>query len=436
MSLNVCTHKGTYLLPEDGILCMLCSALRHLATISPKYTLSMAMEKLSTWTNRIPTISVLPDEILIEIFQHYLALGSRIYLADKPTRISSSAMIRSSPVPLTHVCHNWRQLINSSPLLWASIAVHNPRRKHIPLVRLWLDRARSCPLSIHIHQNYSERYIETETILELCIDRCHQWKSISFRFRDVHQSLTNISFGSMKNLDHASLHIPKFSKDDKDKIWANIHSSPRISNVEWSLPLFHFRTAPWEHLKVIEYRYQVPINEFLHILKSCRNLETLHLLMGASKDHDALSPPAEFITLPSLKELCLAGFNDRYCTIFDTITTPQLASLTIHLIDSRPENLISFKQFMIRSRCKLQSFAFASNNIEAPEFLQWLDMPGMSSITEMPYLDIRSKMDMHNLIHDPHQTYIESVIARGNEFILQQETGATRSDSNLSGFVS
>ncbi|KAJ7641150.1 hypothetical protein FB45DRAFT_862401 [Roridomyces roridus] len=92
---------------------------------------------------RYPVLT-LPNEIVSEIFVHTLPL----YPACPPL------MGPASPIPLAHICRKWREIAVSTPGLWRSICAtaygQVISRKQTEVVRTWLDRSGSCPLSIQI----------------------------------------------------------------------------------------------------------------------------------------------------------------------------------------------------------------------------------------------------------------------------------------------
>ncbi|KAJ7641151.1 hypothetical protein FB45DRAFT_1124595, partial [Roridomyces roridus] len=93
-------------------------------------------------------VLVLPNEIISEIFVHTLPL----YPACPP--LTGPA----SPIPLTHICRRWREIGVSTPQLWRAICFisrgqcirREQTREQTKVVRTWLNRSGSCPLSIQI----------------------------------------------------------------------------------------------------------------------------------------------------------------------------------------------------------------------------------------------------------------------------------------------
>ncbi|KAF9005017.1 hypothetical protein BDQ17DRAFT_1541039 [Cyathus striatus] len=369
-------------------------------------------------------ISRLPNEILIQIFQRYLDSNPR---SDEPSHPESSCITSyprtdSTPLRLTHVCWLWKHLAVSTSLLWSSIAVYSPRPEHIPLLRLWLHYANSCLLSISIRQSDSNsgdsgQINATDAILRMFIDRCHLWKSIDMIFWDFQEALMNIPPDSMKTLEHARLLLLGTPEVDKIKIWAKFYSSPRLSSVKWSFPFYCIPDAPWEQLKIIHCTCAVPMFDFLHVLKSCRSLEVLKIPVGGCLS--AGFPPSEIVVLPALRELDLGDCHIDFPIIFETISAPRLAFLTIQSINPGFHYRITLHRFLERSKCTLRSFNLLGNRFQASELLAWLHMPGLSSVTELN-LPGRFQKDAKNICYHPEQTYMEAVIARIKELASRE----------------
>ncbi|KAJ7641131.1 hypothetical protein FB45DRAFT_352883 [Roridomyces roridus] len=88
-------------------------------------------------------VLTLPPELVSEIFLHTLPA----YPACPP--LTGPA----SPISLTHICQSWREVAIATPLLWRAIAficAEQDLGGQTEVVRTWLDRSGSCPLSVKI----------------------------------------------------------------------------------------------------------------------------------------------------------------------------------------------------------------------------------------------------------------------------------------------
>ncbi|KAK7048860.1 hypothetical protein R3P38DRAFT_1880141 [Favolaschia claudopus] len=80
-----------------------------------------------------------------------LEIQSHIFLevcVDQPDNAPNSP-----PILFLSVCRLWREIALSTPKLWAKIQIDSPPPGHhyIELCELWLERARSLPLTITLH---------------------------------------------------------------------------------------------------------------------------------------------------------------------------------------------------------------------------------------------------------------------------------------------
>ncbi|KAJ7473270.1 hypothetical protein FB451DRAFT_1035779, partial [Mycena latifolia] len=94
-------------------------------------------------------ILTIPNEITSEIFKHCLPVGNR----------RGRPRCQMAPLLLTTICRHFRQVCLATPALWTSMKVDLPcgwthttnkvalGKGVAKLVRLWLGRAGSCPLS-------------------------------------------------------------------------------------------------------------------------------------------------------------------------------------------------------------------------------------------------------------------------------------------------
>ncbi|KAF9005008.1 hypothetical protein BDQ17DRAFT_1353616 [Cyathus striatus] len=391
----------------------------------------MEKQPLQPFFNSSP-INFLPDEILIEICQLYLGLGwdesgpSALQASNVTARYSTSW----TPVLLTHVCRAWRKLISSTPTMWSSIAIHNPRLKFIPLVRLWLQCAGKSLLSISLRHGPGWVYRDPQTepatiaVLKLLNNRSHLWKSIDFNIQNVLPPLTNIPTGSLHVLEHASIYIVStMHQTPSDNMWAIIHSSPRISSVQWHTRFNIFQNTPWEQLKSIKCSFSVPIDEFLHSLQFCRNLEVLDWTCWSEDEFDILVPPSPTtsVLFPALKKLQLEGFEGVFDKLLGAINVPQITTLTLDHIVSKC--LQAFRDFMACSRCTLESFLLSSPDILAMDLFNWLEIPGLSLATDVNiflYAESRYNFDFDSdLEPEPNQSYMDAVVAEVKKFITE-----------------
>ncbi|KAJ7068631.1 hypothetical protein C8F01DRAFT_1247128 [Mycena amicta] len=87
-------------------------------------------------------VSTLPNEIVSEIFIHYLP----------PYPACPPLLGDGSPTKLAQICRRWRNIAHSTPHLWRAIELFEAPYRHpglqMSLARDWLRRSRSLPLSL------------------------------------------------------------------------------------------------------------------------------------------------------------------------------------------------------------------------------------------------------------------------------------------------
>ncbi|KAJ8508736.1 hypothetical protein ONZ45_g9024 [Pleurotus djamor] len=122
----------------------------------------------------IPAISRLPDEVMLHIFH----LGSRPD-SSQSSDLDALAHSRLRPlVPVSHVCHRWRDLVLSEARLWTFIAL--PLAES--LLSVYLSRSKSRPLTIMC--------TNPETPLSpLLLNHSHRWRSLIYPNAHVFRQL-------------------------------------------------------------------------------------------------------------------------------------------------------------------------------------------------------------------------------------------------------
>ena len=125
-------------------------------------------------------VSKLPVELLVEIFLYVVAAPpSAEGDAGEPTTLSAphtpSYRSCASPFSTSHVCRSWRAISLALPRLWSSLRVVCPRTPRVvPLLSLWVHRARSCPLDLSLSQPHQHWHPHRETEFEMAFEVTRQ----------------------------------------------------------------------------------------------------------------------------------------------------------------------------------------------------------------------------------------------------------------------
>ncbi|KAJ6508328.1 hypothetical protein C8R45DRAFT_440055 [Mycena sanguinolenta] len=114
----------------------------------------------------ISPIRRVPQDVLLEIFQPCL-----------PTEHNALIDYAEAPLLLGRICRHWRAIAHSTPMLWSSIHIPSLDYHNTPpnilsrfegIVKAWLERSGSCPLSVSLHDpSFYGTFADHPLILEL-----------------------------------------------------------------------------------------------------------------------------------------------------------------------------------------------------------------------------------------------------------------------------
>ncbi|KIK01242.1 hypothetical protein K443DRAFT_575898 [Laccaria amethystina LaAM-08-1] len=182
----------------------------EIATIPVDISKSLRLNTFISYSamQDIPCINnLLPVEIVGEIFRYYV-FGVNPDPIVGYSHITAHAEARTSAVTLCHVCSYWRPLASSISSLWSSLCVIWPKMGYVHLVQLWLEKSRSCPLSLYLAQYHSSDCNDIaamRSILELCIATAPRWREISLSLtsalQDMFRALKNDTIGFLEASD-------------------------------------------------------------------------------------------------------------------------------------------------------------------------------------------------------------------------------------------
>jgi len=334
----------------------------------------------------VPPIHRIPTELLGEIFMHHLRARS-LYVPYRRSRLTSMSSI-SSPVTISHVCARWRGVSLSMATLWSSIQVRRPDVYMIPIIRLWLQRAGDCPLSVCIMQSDDVGHLEhaaTENVLSLLTERVHLWKSIDFQFSvGPYRSLLDLSEGAAEMLESAQLDLRYWDHASADKLWRVLHASPALRHADWfgfdesELPSH----APWSQLTHITISRLITEGEVMELVKTCSAVIILDLPF---LDRSPTPVESTCVTLPSLHTLKFATSASEYDTMFKQLILPGLAYLDVkHACGHSPAGTLPFIDGLLeRSSCRLERFALCDWKMNEDQLLSILGLPAFQSLSEL-----------------------------------------------------
>ncbi|KAJ7073879.1 hypothetical protein C8F01DRAFT_1098606 [Mycena amicta] len=124
-------------------------------------------------------VLTLPNEIVAEIFVHYLPA-----YPDHPPLVGPG-----SPTYLLGICRLWRSIALHSPALWRAIQVGDTGcegvdEQDLEVAKHWLQRSGASPVSLHFHFGHDSRWGAElrSSLVQIAVAHHSRWQYISFRF--------------------------------------------------------------------------------------------------------------------------------------------------------------------------------------------------------------------------------------------------------------
>ncbi|KAJ6616671.1 hypothetical protein B0H10DRAFT_1379876 [Mycena sp. CBHHK59/15] len=283
-------------------------------------------------------IDRLPPDILGEIFSWAL---------DDNQSMEDRRHLLLEPLTLSHVSSRWRAAALSKPTLWSTIWVDRPRAVHVPMVKLWLENSRGCPLALCLRQSPSQppqtpqtpqtpadppEHAITDEILLLFIAHLFRWKKILFSFRTV----TQRSLLTLPDLPKAAplLEHVQMKVDSWDPVSARDVQRIMYSYVSVRIVALDRHTAltfvPWAQLTHLDARtLHCPIDWYLKVFMRCPSLRSAVIMCSRNPDdHPFVTPPLCGI-LRHLSSFTVSAHRVDLGPLFDALILPKLESLTI-----------------------------------------------------------------------------------------------------------
>lgn len=313
----------------------------------------------------------LPAEILAYIFVCGLDWDSSGFIR--------SPSMHSAPLLLCRVCSLWRNVAMNTPELWAGINGLDFRGKTTSklLIRIWLERAKLCPLDLHID---SRRFPEAQEdmvvfLAEIFVSRSSTIRSLRLKFMDPLLHMLSRTLSSpVPLLEELRLMLSASDPDpDSDvaeraefttpgqrslrRVFDTFQVCHRLRYVSlyyhrYDLRTFHF---PWGQLTSLCMNKHglVGFWELRDILEQCKRLEYLRI-EGPSNIVTEDDTETQTIVLPFLQTLHLTmsgSLND----VLDMLSLPSLTNL--HIIG--PLRVSVFLSLASRSSFHLKSLEWS-----------------------------------------------------------------------------
>ncbi|KAJ7840346.1 hypothetical protein B0H13DRAFT_2287126 [Mycena leptocephala] len=294
-----------------------------------------AQERLDSY--KYPVLT-LPNEIVSEIFMHFLPTYPRF---PPLTGILS-------PTILTQICRKWREIALGTPALWRimSDSADPPFNQLAHVFNIWLNRSRSCPLSLQLGLGR----LDITPVLAAIVPHRRRWERLELYF--LSPSHLPILDGPMPLLRYLELHLDPPIVGTA----AVVLDAPLLHTVALDANAASKVILPWTQLTSLALLYVSP-HECVPILQQTSNLVRCKLRFFFDPNSNHTGPD---VTLPCLESLTLSHVDHESVTDFlETLIVPALRSLEIpeQLLDADP--IKSLAVFISKSGCKLEELLIA-----------------------------------------------------------------------------
>ncbi|KAI0710746.1 hypothetical protein C8Q76DRAFT_72004 [Earliella scabrosa] len=244
-------------------------------------------------------IALIPDEILVVIFDHvYVSL--QFDKTHPPRTRPESQWLR-----LLQVCHRWRDIICTASRFWRVINVYT----HPEWLSMCLGRARHSSLDIYVRN--AEVLQESLSILH---DHKRSIRLLSLNLWPSYVSDLLVAFlGRLANLEVLFLAADKTREAIKTPLFLSVEQFSRLHtlllssvlppnpNISMSITLY----SRLRRLEICNCSWDIAFKSFLNLLASCHDLEELSLEYALSQMIDLPgfidSPTYDVVTLPRLR---------------------------------------------------------------------------------------------------------------------------------------
>jgi len=308
--------------------------------------------------NGLSPTARIPSEILTEIFQ----------VACRPVGHKQTV----TPLLIGSICRVWRDVAWSTPLLWNTVLLHVSRKQHraqVQLLRDWLLRARSAPLSIKLiaGEEHESTVCAFQAIIRVLVTRSDYWHSFdSLLPYQCHHIFKNINFPLLTSI---SLHPPKSTISTFNTPPDIFLTAPRLLDVDLSGYNFAAVVLPWEQVRC--FRTQLlTVSECLKVLRQSPNLQECHFEHVYSPDNFT---PKSIMSHAQLKHLDLMLIKAASMSLFDSITLPSLSHLRIHYSGPEKLPLSCITSLVLRSACNLERFTVEKYQFEDTDLISCLE---------------------------------------------------------------
>ena len=238
-------------------------------------------------------------------------------------------------IKLTHVCHGWRELFTSRPLLWTSLDCTSANKTEV-----YIERSKSCPLEISLKQ--ANDTPDWEDAFVLTIPHIGRLRSLSVSGNPAQVLPVLVEHFSrpmplLNNLKISTIfdQVPNLPDKLLDGDLSSLHElslSGVVTPLPWrdlsNLTTFNFCHVPEDGSL---------LTQLLDFFESAHRLHHIHLHNSIPKFRGV--PPGRVVPLPRLKELSIVA-QPPHSILLDHLSIPIGASLRLEFAFSGGESPI------------------------------------------------------------------------------------------------
>ncbi|TFK70901.1 hypothetical protein BDN72DRAFT_838430 [Pluteus cervinus] len=268
---------------------------RELSEASARMVQKVSQVRLCQYLLSSP--GCLPQDILEQIFLACLATNMN-QLSPHPNR---------APLQLAAVCHRWRTIALSMPLLWNGLYISTA--DHAKLAKTWASRCYMPSLSLKLNKNTTLSSSELQTVLDAL-----QGRSLSPRRIEL-MGLGGTLGKTMEKFvlerDHPDLEEVVL-RDSK----TSLSSLPPASSASLRRIYTHMPPESWHHspppsqLTVLWLTTEIQYSALVVFLTYCPNLESLYVKL--SEEGFQFDPELQVSTEGTMRRLSYIALRDSY----------------------------------------------------------------------------------------------------------------------------
>ncbi|KAF8906675.1 hypothetical protein CPB85DRAFT_868455 [Mucidula mucida] len=304
----------------------------------------------------------LPAELLREVF---LALSD----VDDSEGLHSPADAKHAPTlhpwNIAEVCHSWREIAISTPLLWTQfsfnlsyISAVAAQEKWAAMTNLQLCRCSTYDIDMELSAVFESVFNDcAELILPLILETAPRWRSLAITLPRLELAFLTPIANRLPNLQKLSINIPstlsEMGSDTDPYTLFETASKLRHIVLDKKKEIAELLVLPWDQITTFEDIGPRRPSHHLSILRIAPNLEHFSIT-GDTIAEDRSNPNNPVFAMQSVRALSLQSLTVGALTfdlehILIQLEMPALKSLTI----LGAPDLKPFQEMLLRSQCTL-----------------------------------------------------------------------------------